>query len=106
MKTLLFTLLFSVSIFATTTHTISNPEKGIAGLDIYTYKTKKLGKHIYVVSNYYVEKTVEVLNAKGEVVLKKTTVGTPIQIDTIEPGIYKIKITEGTKTDVLEYEVE
>lgn len=106
MKTLIFTLLFSLGVFANTNHKTSNPEKGIAGLDIYTYKTKKLGTHIYVVSNHYVEKTVEVLDAKGAVILKKTTIGTPIQIDTIEPGVYKIKITEGNTTDILEYEVE
>ena len=105
MKTIFLTLFISINLFANNPEK-RNPEKGISGLDIYTYSTKTLGIHIYVVSAHYTEKKVEFIDNKGKVVLSKNTVGTPITLNDLDPGIYKVKITENNKTDILEYEVE
>ncbi|WP_428224035.1 hypothetical protein [Flavobacterium sp.] len=104
MKTLIITLLFTLSLAANT-----DPKKdltrGIRGLEIFSYNTKKLGKHIYVVSEMYTEKKVEFINENGLVVLSKNTVGTPITLEDLKPGVYKIKITEEDKTDIVLYEL-
>ena len=106
MKTLVFALCITLNSFANTNPTIKRElERGIKGLEICSYKTKKLGKHIFVVSEHYTEKKVEFINEQGQVVLTKNTIGEPITLEDLTPGIYKIKITENNKTDIVLYEV-
>jgi hypothetical protein len=103
MRTLLFFIFISVATFGNT-----NPvkENTIIGLQIVSHETKALGRHIYIVSNYYVEKKVEIINSQGKVLITTVTLGSPICLSKFEPGIYKIKVTENNVSQTLEYEVE
>ncbi|WP_428224108.1 T9SS type A sorting domain-containing protein [Flavobacterium sp.] len=105
MKTLFLSLLFTVSFLANN-GTPSNTDAAISGLDIQTYKTKKLGTHIYIVSDFYAEKKVEFINQKGQVVYTKNTTGSPIQLSKLKPGNYLVKITENNKSAIIYYEVQ
>lgn len=106
MRTLIITLLFTLNLVANTN---TDPKKeltrGIKGLEVFSYKTKNLGKHIYVVSEMYTEKKVEFINEEGTTVLTINTVGKPIILEDLNPGIYKIKVTEENKTDIVLYEL-
>ena len=77
----------------------------ILGLKIVSFDSKKMGKHIYVVSDNYVQKMVTIYNFKGERVYKTTTVGSPIYLSKFEKGNYAIKIKEGGKTEIKELTV-
>ena len=105
MKTLLLTLLFTTSLFAKVSFD-NEPEKRIAGLNIVTYETKKLGKHIYVISDHYTKKKVEFINQKGKVVFSTKTVGSPIKLSKFASGIFKIKVTEDKNTQIVEYKID
>ena len=77
----------------------------IDGLKIVSYDSKKMGKHIYIISDNYVQKKVSIYNFKGERVFKTTTVGSPIYLSKFEKGNYAIKIKEGGKTEIKELTV-
>lgn len=77
----------------------------IDGLKIVSFDSKKMGKHIYIVSDNYVQKRVSIYNFKGEKVYKTTTVGSPIYLSKFEKGNYAIKIKEGGKTEIKELTV-
>ncbi|MGH2667195.1 T9SS type A sorting domain-containing protein [Flavobacterium sp.] len=78
----------------------------IAGLKIVTCDSQKSGKHIYVISDLYVRKKVHFYNATGERVYSVSTVGSPIYLSKMEKGMYKVKITEGNKTEIKNFEVK
>lgn len=104
MKTLIYILIVILSTtFAYANET--NPIKGISGLEITTYKTKKLGIHIYIISEYYSEKKVEFIDKNGKVVYTKNTAGAPIQLSKIKAGNYMLKITENDKSATVYYEI-
>jgi hypothetical protein len=123
MKTIYFLVALTLSITANALTTnqkdIENPKAAkkvsaleskmksskIDGLKIVSYDSKKMGKHIYVVSDNYVQKKVSIYNFKGERVFKTTTVGSPIYLSKFEKGNYAIKIKEGGKTEIKELTV-
>ncbi len=105
MKTLLIALFFTSSLFAKVSFD-NQPEKRISGLNIVAYETKKLGKHIYIVSDHYTKKKVEIINQNGKVIYTTKTVGSPIKISKFESGIYKIKVTEDKNTQIVEYKID
>ncbi|MCL9806058.1 T9SS type A sorting domain-containing protein [Flavobacterium amniphilum] len=123
MKTIYFLVALTLSISANALTTnqkdIENPKAAkkvsaleskmnsskIDGLKIVSYDSKKMGKHIYVVSDNYVQKKVSIYNFKGERVFKTTTVGSPIYLSKFEKGNYAIKIKEGGKTEIKELTV-
>lgn len=100
-----------VSSNATTEHvcdTVSDPksEKNtITGLKIITCDSQRFGKHIYVVSDLYVEKKVSFYNAAGEKVYSTSTVGSPIYLSEIKKGVYKVEVMEGEKIETKNFEV-
>lgn len=120
MKTIYLLLVLSLTVTANAFNggetSIENPKTGkkasmveskwtknaIGGLKIVSYDSKKMGKHIYVVSDNYVPKRVTIYNFKGEKVYKATTVGSPIYLAKFEKGNYAIKIKEGGKTEIKE----
>lgn len=127
MKTIYFLLFISLTTLANNTvkenlkiagsnsktaqlcDTISDPkaEKNtITGLKIVTCDSQKFGKHIYIVSDMYVEKKVCFYNATGEKVYTTSTIGSPIYLSEIEKGIYKVEITEGEKIEIKSFEVK
>lgn len=109
MKTLILFLFVSFNSFANfnfNTDPKTIKENAILGLNVVTYQTKKLGKHIYVVSNHYTEKKVEFLNKEGKVIYSTTTVGSPISLANFETGIYRLRVTENKATQIIEYVVE
>lgn len=77
----------------------------ISGLKIVSCDSQKNGKHIYIISDMYVRKKVHFYNAMGEKVYSVSTVGSPIYLSKIEKGAYKIKITEGNKTEIKDFVV-
>jgi hypothetical protein len=123
MKTIYFLVALTLSITANALTTnqkdIENPKAAkkvsaleskmksskIDGLKIVSFDSKKMGKHIYVVSDNYVQKKVSIYNFKGERVFKTTTVGSPIYLSKFEKGNYAIKIKEGGKTEIKELTV-
>ena len=123
MKTIYLLLVLSLSVtvnaFGGNEITAENPKTGkrvtvlenkmtknaIGGLKIVSYDSKKMGKHIYVISDNYVQKKITIYNFKGEKVYKTTTVGSPIYLSKFEKGNYAIKIKEGGKTEIKELTV-
>ncbi|WP_136667376.1 hypothetical protein [Flavobacterium sp. H122] len=105
MRTLLIALFFTTSLFAKVSFD-NQPEKRISGLNIVTYETKKLGKHIYVVSDHYTKKKVQFINQNGKVIYSTKTVGSPIKLEKIESGIYYVKVTENNNIQIIEYKVD
>lgn len=123
MKTIYLLLVLSLSVtanaFVGDNTPVENPKTGkkvtaleskmsknaIGGLKIVSYDSKKMGKHIYVVSDNYVQKKITIYNFKGEKVYKTTTVGSPIYLSKFEKGNYAIKIKEGGKTEIKELTV-
>ncbi|TGD58434.1 T9SS type A sorting domain-containing protein [Flavobacterium humi] len=75
----------------------------ISGLKIVTCDSQKSGKHIYIISDMYVRKKVHFYNATGEKVYSISTVGSPIYLSKMEKGTYKIKVTEGNKTETKDF---
>jgi hypothetical protein len=89
--------------------TISDPkaEKNtITGLKIVTCDSQRFGKHIYIVSDLYVEKKISFYNTAGEKVYSTSTIGSPIYLSEIQKGIYKVEITEGEKIEIKSFEVK
>ncbi|WP_300570512.1 hypothetical protein [Flavobacterium sp.] len=85
----------------TITNVVPNPKNNsIAGLKIVTCESQKYGKHIYVTSDLYVKKKISIYNTVGKKVYSISTVGAPIYLSKIENGLYKVKITEGKKTEI------
>lgn len=121
MKTIYFLLLISLNSFASSTvnenngiinpnakakhqnSTVINPtskDSSIAGFKIVTCESPKYGRHIYITSDLYVKKKVSFYNNMGKKVYSTSTVGSPIYLSKIENGLYKVKITEGKKTEI------
>ena len=123
MKTIYFLVALTLSItanaFTSNKMDIENPKAAkkvsaleskmtsskIDGLKIVSYDSKKMGKHIYIISDNYVQKRVSIYNFKGEKVYKTTTVGSPIYLSKFEKGNYSIKIKENGKTEIKELTV-
>ena len=79
---------------------ISNSNFKIVSCD-----SKKMGKHIYVISDSYTKKKVTFYAPTGEKVYGIKTTGTPIYLSKLPKGNYKIKIVEGKNKVFKEYTV-
>lgn len=121
MKTVYLLLLLSLSAFANTTVKNTNAslcsneitkengqpsEAAISGLKIVNCTSKKLGKHVYVVSDLYTQKNVSFYNQKGDLVYTVDTVGSPILMSNFDKGTYTVKVVEGEKSEIRVFVVE
>ena len=74
----------------------SPKEVQIEGLSI--YPNPATGQKIYITTPHDSPKLVEIYNVLGKNVLSAQLVGSELNISTIEPGIYIMKIREGNKS--------
>lgn len=78
-----------------TPEVLSNNESTIAGLKIYPNPAKNT---LFVTSNSFTTKTVELYNVLGKLALKTKATNTPINLSGLTSGIYIVKVTEDGKT--------
>jgi hypothetical protein len=78
-----------------TPEVLSNNKSTIAGLKIYPNPAKNT---LFVTSNSFTAKTVELYDVVGKLALKTTTTNTPINLAGLTSGVYVIKVTEEGKT--------
>lgn len=88
-------LLFSNTLTAQNTMTPAfSPEKPIEGLSI--YPNPVTGTKVYITSDNNFSKEVEVFNVLGKQVLSSFMTGKELDVSELTPGIYILKIKEGT----------
>lgn len=121
MKTIYATLvlLVSFSVYSSTlpikntlcdtSKTEVNPQpsaRSISGLKIVDCESKKLGKYIFIVSEFYTKKKVSFFNKQGQKVYTTRTVGAPIYLSKLKKGTYYLKIVEKGKVELTQYIIE
>ena len=74
---------------------LSMKENSIAGLKIYPNPVKN---NLYVTSDNFEEKSVEIYNVLGKIVLSTKVTNTPINVSKLSNGVYIVKVTENNKT--------
>jgi len=88
-------LLLSNTLTAQNTITPAfSPEKPIVGLSI--YPNPVTGTKVYITSYNNASKEVEVFNVLGKQVLSSFMTGKELDVSELTPGIYILKIKEGT----------
>lgn len=108
MKTIYLFLLVSFATFANNPKN-ENPtpaKNNISGLKIVSYDSQKNGKHIYVVSDLYTKKKITFYNNEGDKVYSTKTIGAAIYLSKFKKGKYTVKIVEGKKQEVKEFNID
>jgi hypothetical protein len=78
-----------------TPEVLNNDNNTITGLKIYPNPAKNT---LFVTSDSFVEKQVELYNVLGKIALKANTSNAPINLSGLASGIYIVKVTEERKT--------
>lgn len=92
----LITILFSFSLYAQENKSVTaakNQEPTIEGLSIYPNPVNS-GK-IFITTKSSLDKKVEIFNVLGKKVLETVITSKEVNVSTLSPGVYFIKIKEG-----------
>lgn len=96
---IVFVICLSFLLFAEPAHAQvsesapSVKELPIEGLSIYPNPAS--GQKVYIVTKFNKAKTVEIYNVLGKNVLSANLTGSELNISSLEPGVYIMKIQEG-----------
>lgn len=75
--------------------TLSVAENNISGLKIYPNPAKT---NLFVTSDNFEAKQVEIFNVLGKMVLSTTVTNAPVNVSALSNGVYMVKVTEEGKT--------
>lgn len=96
--TLLFFILFSLGAAAQESkgNTVDKTQDNIEGLNIYPNPVSS--DRVYITSKSSQTKEVEIFDVLGKKILHTTLTGKELNISSLTPGVYIIKVKEGDAT--------
>lgn len=82
---------------------LSMKENSITGLKIYPNPAKN---NLYVTSDNFDEKNIEIYNVLGKIVLSTKVINAPVNVSKLSNGVYIVKVTENKKTSTRKLVIE